>query len=321
MIMGVDEPQRRGPEGSLSDGTVRTDGAVRVEAGEILDDGGCLGEGCPCATDPECRAPFVHCVSSRCVQCVSTPADTCPVGSYCTEKNTCAVGCRTDDECTTLTGGISRFCDLARRQCVACRNAGDCSSGKACSPSGVCTETCIDAGTCSGGRTCCGGYCIDLSSDPLNCSACGLSCSTANGQPECMGGTCSWTCDDGFMHCQPGNTGCETNIATDPARCGSCTNDCSTTVKNATGIGCSLQRCSYAACTAGFANCDGNKSNGCECACGRRDQPCCGGACDAPGDRCFDDGRCHACLGKHAPCSDSNDRCCNGCNTAAGKCK
>jgi len=325
MIMGVDEPHRIHDQDALlpGDGSLASEGgAVRVEAGEILDDGGCLGAGCPCTSDDECRAPFVKCVSSGCVQCVATPVDTCPVGSYCTDRNACATGCRTHDECAALTGGISPFCDVVRHQCVGCLEATDCPPGKACSPSGTCTDTCTGSSPCSGEKTCCDGYCVDLSSDQLNCSGCGMACSTKNGLPACKAGACTWTCDPGYMHCQEGNTGCETDIAKDPSHCGSCSTNCVTTVANATGIFCSVERCSYTACSPGFANCDGNKTNGCECACGGKDQTCCpGGTCNDPADRCFDDGKCHPCLGKLSPCSSSNDRCCNGCNTAPGKCR
>ncbi len=320
-IMGVEEPRL---VDDLDGAASTNEGGSPIDGAEILDDGGCLGAGCPCTSDPDCRAPFVVCVDSRCAQCASTPTDTCPAGSYCNTESACAIGCRTNEECDTLTSGASPFCDIARHRCVACLSSADCSDGMACSPSGTCTNTCTgtDAGNCaSTNQTCCGGFCVDTDADPLNCSACGLACSTTNGQPTCKGGACTWACDQGYTHCQQGNTGCETNTGSDPARCGSCSNDCSLTVQNATGILCSVGSCSFAACTPDFANCDGNRANGCECACGRIDQRCCPGKmCKGKDDRCGADDTCHRCLGKNAPCSAANDICCKGCG-ANGKCK
>jgi hypothetical protein len=66
-------------------------------------------------------------------------------------------------------------------------------------------------------------------------------------------------------------------------RCGSCTKNCNTAILNANSITCNTGTCAYAACKPGFASCDGNAANGCECACGKLDQPCCpGDVCEAP---------------------------------------
>ncbi|GAB4210364.1 MAG: hypothetical protein OHK0013_30910 [Sandaracinaceae bacterium] len=85
---------------------------------------------------------------------------------------------------------------------------------------------------------------------------------------ECCGGTC-------------------TDVRSAVGNCGSCGNDCATTVLNAVEI-CSASMCGYASCDPGFGDCDGIRANGCEAPlntivnCGR-----CGEICDEmPGGRC-----------------------------------
>jgi hypothetical protein len=54
------------------------------------------------------------------------------------------------------------------------------------------------------------------------------------------------------------------NLQTDAESCGVCGTKCALLVKNTQGITCSGGRCNYAACSAGFGDCDGNPANGCE---------------------------------------------------------
>jgi hypothetical protein len=85
------------------------------------------------------------------------------------------------------------------------------------------------------------------------------------------------------------------------AQCGSCTRNCNTNVVNAAGVACASSSCTYAACSAGFADCDGFKSNGCECpagvTCGARGLVCCAGNTCPTSGACeplpADDGKCH----------------------------
>jgi hypothetical protein len=48
-----------------------------------------------------------------------------------------------------------------------------------------------------------------------------------NAQPSCPGDACSFTCKQGFADCDanPVN-GCEVNLTTDPANCGTCGKAC-----------------------------------------------------------------------------------------------
>jgi hypothetical protein len=78
---------------------------------------------------------------------------------------------------------------------------------------------------CGGGLTYCSGSCVDLSSDYLNCGACGYACPSA-GQNSyaCIGGVCTVTgCATGFVNC--GGWTC-VDLSSDSLNCGSCGNAC-----------------------------------------------------------------------------------------------
>jgi hypothetical protein len=75
-----------------------------------------------------------------------------------------------------------------------------------------------DAGIPDGG--------VDLLTDPGNCGSCGHVCTTANGTPACVGGSCATgSCNSGYGDCD-GNpvNGCETTLAT-VTYCGTCTGE------------------------------------------------------------------------------------------------
>ncbi|MDB4929700.1 MAG: hypothetical protein JWM10_2184, partial [Myxococcaceae bacterium] len=96
-----------------------------------------------------------------------------------------------------------------------------------------------------------------------HCGGCGMACAPrANATAACAAGACAYTCAAGFADCDgdPSN-GCEVALATDPAHCGACPNRC--VVANGTPA-CAAGVCAVAACSAGFANCDGAAGNGCE---------------------------------------------------------
>jgi len=87
-------------------------------------------------------------------------------------------------------------------------------------------------GSCQGDG--CRGQCFDLTSDPLNCGACGVACAPppffgATGAGVCRFGMCELECYDGFADCNGDlKDYCETNIASDPLNCGACGRTCDT---------------------------------------------------------------------------------------------
>jgi hypothetical protein len=278
-------------------------GAGGVDAGNVPDSSGpglspdsggggaCAGDNCPCTKDADCVDPTrSRCSPAKvCVECVPTATpDTCGAGTYCNAANECTLGCKAESDC--VISPSAPHCDTQRHQCVACRTLADCTGADQCSPAGECVQGCdIAAGKlCPSGKACCDNLCIDTKTDVLNCGGCGMACSTANGTPSCAASACSWSCANGFGHCGTGNTGCETNLRTSVTHCGSCTKDCNGSVSNANGLTCAGGNCGYTSCKTGFADCNGNAQDGCDCACGQaKNQPCCpGGVCNFSGGNC-----------------------------------
>lgn len=114
---------------------------------------------------------------------------------------------------------------------------------------------------CAAGLTDCGGVCVDLSSDELNCGACGYGC----GSVPCFGGVCDTgaivqndsppigqvidevtTCAAGLTMCP---SGC-TDIYSDLSNCSICGYVCSA------GDICQGGLCTVAQCPAGQVMCD-----------------------------------------------------------------
>ncbi|MDP3275777.1 MAG: hypothetical protein Q8Q09_11315 [Deltaproteobacteria bacterium] len=126
-------------------------------------------------------------------------------------------------------------------------------------------DTALDAvtdGACAAGLTLCNGECVNSQTDLQNCGSCGTACPAAGPSQAvaCLAGTCRSTCEAGFDDCTMA-PGCETNLGTSTEHCGRCNSRCS--LPNATAR-CTTATCDIASCATGFANCDGDVSNGCE---------------------------------------------------------
>jgi hypothetical protein len=253
-----------------------------TEAGPVGDGSeiSCTGETCPCNADTDCKeSGRPRCGPAKvCVECL-TAADNCPAGSFCNEKFQCTLGCKTSDDCKISP--LSPKCNTTKHQCVECLGPGDCAGAKPlCSPSGICVEGCdLDAGkSCDGGLECCVGFCTDTRIEKENCGGCGIVCSNLNGTGSCSNKACVFACSQNYLHCQTGNTGCET--PKDLQHCNSCTKNCTSLVVNAQGVSCNQATgtCFFTgACNTGFDNCNGNLTDGCECTCGNLGERCCGG--------------------------------------------
>src|SRR6185437_294163 len=103
---------------------------------------------------------------------------------------------------------------------------------------------------------------VDRSTDVQNCGGCGDACALAHATPTCAAGVCAiGACDPGCADCNgDAQSGCETDLQTSVANCGACGNACST---NHATPSCSLGACKLA-CDSGYADCDGDVTNGCE---------------------------------------------------------
>lgn len=238
----------------------------------------------PCALqDAVAACTAGRCTISRCADnfgdCDTDPSNGCetPLGT----SDNCG---RCGDRCT----GATPACDGATRAC----NSG-CSGG-AVRCGGVCIDTRANANHCGGcGRVCnlasatarCEmGTCVidscapgfaDCDRNPANgcevnirtslthCGTCGRGCAPPNAAAVCANGICSYAmCSTGFADCDgiPAN-GCEVDTRTSLPNCGMCRAACMPF--NATAS-CVSGACGYTACAASFADCDGNRANGCE---------------------------------------------------------
>ncbi len=115
---------------------------------------------------------------------------------------------------------------------------------------------------CAPPEQCCGAQCVDVTASLTDCGACGTPCQVANGTPACVSSLCTVaSCDPGYADCDGDpDSGCEIDTATDPLHCGACGAPCNGThgTPACSGAACSI------VCDAGFADCDGDASNGCE---------------------------------------------------------
>ena len=227
----------------------------------------------------------------------------CPSGlADCNSDGFCETNTATDPDncggCGTTCGGVNvEFAVCVGGQCLET----DCADGYQDCDSGVAgceTQTINDINNCGGcGRQCsmngasstsCNDYRCEpvceansddcdgdgsngceapTDSDPFNCGGCGRGCSAVNASSAiCEGGNCSLTCLGGYGDCNTdGIDGCETPINT-PDRCGSCSLRCGRA--NTFDVRCEqVVPDTYACqldCQPGYADCDGDGSNGCE---------------------------------------------------------
>lgn len=170
----------------------------------------------PCeATPVECRSLETTCERGQCVQtplAAGTPCradEPCVMAASCDGDGTCVVhDAITCDEppspCHVSVGVCSEgFCAYKRRDAGdACEDGNGCTAGDRCDAFGICVsgpECASDnpcaVGVCGGaqcsyfpavdgtncglllpGHVCCAGACIDATSDPEHCGACGQMC-------------------------------------------------------------------------------------------------------------------------------------------------
>ncbi|MEW6433740.1 MAG: MopE-related protein [Myxococcota bacterium] len=124
----------------------------------------------------------------------------------------------------------------------------------------------------------------NLATDVNNCGGCGTVCSAPNVTvPRCTAGVCGvQQCANGFENCNGlFSDGCEVNTNTSLANCGACNAVCSTA--NATPT-CTGGTCQVLSCNAGFRNCNGLMSDGCEVNSANDPNNCggCGTVCSRP---------------------------------------
>lgn len=127
-----------------------------------------------------------------------------------------------------------------------------------------------DSGTtaCATGTGDCNGLAedgceVDLTSDLAHCGECPTACAAGiHGTAACTNGLCGIACDADRLDRNGDLTdGCEIDVRNDPDHCSSLDIPCPggpNATRTCTGSVCGLE------CAAGFGNCDGLSSNGCE---------------------------------------------------------
>jgi hypothetical protein len=245
-----------------------------------------------------------NCVASACgvagcnvgfKNCNNNPTDGCEVNTQ-TDPNNCGA-CGTVCSVANGTAGCSNgmctvaSCNAGYTDCdnnptngcevhtgVDVNNCGVC--GKVCSvpnATASCTGGTCTVGLCNAGFTDCDGQpangCeINTKSDPLHCGLCTTQCFVANGTAGCSNGACTVaSCNTNFGNCDNiVANGCETDLRTTIANCGSCGHDCNNSANCSTAGGatmtCTSSNCKVAGCGANRFDIDGACSDGCECA-------------------------------------------------------
>lgn len=245
----------------------------------VVDGGGAVSTGGLTQADPfdckdgsECSTfaatKVCDTATKRCVECLSgVPAAGCGPGLYCGADKLCHVGCASDTDCGELADCDAAectplTCNRETHECKGCTADVDCKPGTICDAlTGHCVPSCNKSSTCPTGWTCCDPRCVNLLTDPNNCTSCDTLCDKPGAVAQCLNGTCSIDCKDGYLDCNlKDSDGCEVNKLSDSSNCGGCGIVCDGThgtpscANGACGIGCSQ----------GYDDCDGNAKNGCE---------------------------------------------------------
>jgi Cys-rich repeat protein len=196
----------------------------------------------PCVTDAHCPAGNV-CRGNRCVRGCS-PTQPCPLGQRC-----CTDACVDTESNPANCGGCGMSCTLPNAEPTC--TMGRCAVGRCAGRFGDC-----DRDAMNGCET-------DTRTSAAHCGRCGLACPVpANARATCAEGACGFACEPGFGDCNrdPAD-GCEADLRTSTAHCGTCGTACATA--NGTAA-CRMGACAVGMCSPGFENCDNAQANGCE---------------------------------------------------------
>ncbi|MFO0660796.1 MAG: hypothetical protein U0165_13330 [Polyangiaceae bacterium] len=265
-----------------------SDGCEINTSNSLTNCGGC-GQACDYANAAElCLAGT--CVMGSCnagfLNCNGNNADGCEINSNTSLANCggCNLNCAfANAGAQCLTGNcVMGSCNAGFKDCngsntdgceininTSLANCGGCNLN--CDLANA-AESCVNGactlGACNAGYKNCNnnpadGCEINSNTDVNNCGACGQLCDLANAAESCVNGTCTLgACSSGFGNCNNNPTdGCETNLTNNASNCGACGTVCN--LPNAVA-GCTSSNCTVSSCNAGFKNCNGIASDGCE---------------------------------------------------------
>lgn len=261
------------------------------DASDAPSDSAADGDASDAAPDAACTTGTKDC-SGTCRSitdpdygCAAADCAPCPVvdgGSGCDQTGACRVACTSGTlDCDDHRVGCETDGNIDPNNCGGC--------GITCARAHAIT-TC-DQGTCKI-TGCSTGYenCdhVDsngceslLASDKEHCGSCSNDCTALGSNLVCELSQCKVsTCPAGKLECDGSLTVlCETNIQTDVQHCGSCSNTCLTA--HVAAASCVAGGCAIDACVAGWKDCDGFASTGCErevfestASCGACNRPC-----------------------------------------------
>jgi len=240
---------------------------------------------CQIASCDQGYADCDHLEPTGCEQNIETSADNCGAcGQRCKLPNagaSCAAGQCTVASCVAgyadCNGVAADGCEV--NELTDVNNCGAC--GNACTPAPNAVARCAAGGdsgvaSCNGFAGCQSGYAdcdgspsdgceVDTLTDVNNCGGCGSACSPLdNATVGCAGGACDVAaCDQGFGDCdQSVFDGCESNLASDANNCSACGQACAPTANGEPA--CVDSACVVGSCDSGYADCDGDPTNGCE---------------------------------------------------------
>jgi hypothetical protein len=180
------------------------------------------------------------------------PCPACGVGRACARGEDCSTNLCTNGRCVAPPPDLATGPDLLVLPDLV-RLPGD--AGAACS----------DLSDCVTGA-CCGGRCVDPQADPAHCGGCGKACPVGevlHARWGCVKAACAPVkCEGTWGDCNKDPAdGCEVDVLYDPKNCRGCGIVCPDSVNAHADC---RSDCTFGSCKPGFANCDGNKANGCE---------------------------------------------------------
>lgn len=229
-----------------------------------------------------CVAGFADCdhdARTGCEQDVAGAADNCgSCGHVCglaSAAAACVAGACTVASCAAgradCNGSADDGCEVVLATDVA--HCGACDVACPAPPGGTasCVAGACGLAGCQTGFADCDGSAASgcesaLATDAKNCGFCGNACPALwHATNGCAAGSCGIVaCDPGWADCDKvAWNGCEVNLTNDPTSCGACGHACTTSHGAAA---CAGGTCATGACAAGYADCDGLASTGCEAA-------------------------------------------------------
>ncbi|MEI8255124.1 MAG: hypothetical protein WCJ30_05565, partial [Deltaproteobacteria bacterium] len=216
-----------------------------------------------CETNPSADVNHCGTCSTVCSFPQATPScvfGACALGACNPNFGSCdgiaANGCETDLRTSVANcGGCGTTCTAGVNAAVSCT-------------AGACAQSCLPGyADCNGLAA--DGCEVSITTDLAHCGLCGTTCGPVTGAiSSCAGGSCGFSCTGYALNCD-GNAanGCETDGSTSITSCGACGVVCfggpHATPACAPLGGTGPAQCTLA-CAAGWADCDGNPTNGCE---------------------------------------------------------